>query len=44
MADLDLAVAEPAERGLDLAYDVGGRPAQGLVDDGDVALFEVDSL
>ena len=43
VADLDLAVAEPAERGLDLAYDVGGRPAQGLVDDGDVALLEVEA-
>ena len=41
--DLDLAVAEFAERELDLAYDVGGRPVQGLVDDGDVALFEVEA-
>ena len=43
VADLDLAVAEFAERELDLAYDVGGRPVQGLVDDGDVALFEVEA-
>jgi hypothetical protein len=44
MADLDFRVTGPAQGELDFADYVRGGPLQRFVDDGDVALFEVDSL
>ena len=44
MADLDFRVTGPAPGELDFADYVRGGPLQRFVDDGDVALFEVDSL
>ena len=44
VADFDFRVTGPAQGELDFADYVRGGPLQRFVDDGDVALFEVDSL
>jgi hypothetical protein len=43
VSDLDFAVAQPAEREFDFAHHVGRGPAQGLVQYGDVSVFEIDA-
>ena len=43
VSDLDLAVAELAQGEFDFADHVGRGPAEGLVQNGDVALFEIDA-
>jgi hypothetical protein len=43
VADLDFPVAEAAQRELDFADHIGRGPAQGLVQYGDITLFEVET-